>query len=339
MSRIRRYRSIEKGVYARITDSLKEFVGIVLSFFLRVFRLLDNRLTIMVVPHSKGGAINFETNVFSLILTGVLLLGGLISFVYMNKKVISSDLKVSGMIEKNKENLANLDELREENMNLLNAAKKFKSSLSTSLSLLGVDTKTIDGFEGKGDLSSFFGEGKNEQEYSMGETVKIKALTKYLEGAVKPIEQIGDMLEAQGTFFKEIPNIWPVINANAHISMMFGPNVHPITGQWYIHKGIDFSTGRSGDAVVATANGQVVTVGFDLSFGNFIIIRHKHGIYTRYAHLSVARVRRGQFVDQGEIIGNIGNTGVTTAPHLHYEVHIGPDVVDPGKYINVKISR
>lgn len=339
MSRIKRYRSVEKGVYVRIKEVLKESLGIILSFFLRVFRFLDNRLTVMIVPHSKGGTFNFETSIFSLILIAVLLLGGVISFVYMNKKVISYGVKMSNLVEKNKSNLASLDELREENMNLLNAAKKFKNSLSTSLSLLGVDTKSIDGFEGKGDLSSFFGEEKTEQEYSLGETAKIKALTNYLEGAVKPIEQIGDMLEAQGAFFKEIPNIWPVINSNARISMMFGPNVHPITGQWYIHKGIDFSTGRSGDAVVATANGQVVTVGFDLSFGNFIIIRHKHGIYTRYAHLSVARVRRGQFVDQGEIIGNIGNTGVTTASHLHYEVHIGPDVVDPSKYINVKLSR
>ena len=143
----------------------------------------------------------------------------------------------------------------------------------------------------------------------------------------------------ESNLFKDIPNIWPVKNPNAHISMMFGPNIHPITGQWYIHKGIDFSTWRQGDPIMAAANGQVVTVGYDNSFGNYVVIRHKHGMYTRYAHMSVALTKKGTFVNQGDVIGRIGNTGITTGPHLHYEVHIGSDVVDPGKYINVKLSR
>lgn len=140
------------------------------------------------------------------------------------------------------------------------------------------------------------------------------------------------------TLFTEIPSIWPLSNPNAHISMAFGPSVHPITGQWYIHKGLDFSTYRSGDPIIATANGQVVTVGYDASFGNYVIIKHKHGIYTRYAHMMYSIVSKGQFVSQREVIGYVGNTGITTGPHLHYEVHIGSDVVDPAKYINVKLS-
>ena len=120
---------------------------------------------------------------------------------------------------------------------------------------------------------------------------------------------------------------------------MFGPTLHPITGQWYIHKGLDFSTYRQGDPVMATANGQVVTVGYDTSFGINVIIKHKHGMYTRYAHLSTATVTKGEYVNQGDMTGRIGNTGITTGPHLHYEVHIGSDVVDPGKYINVKLKK
>ena len=121
--------------------------------------------------------------------------------------------------------------------------------------------------------------------------------------------------------------------------MAFGPNVHPVYGTWYIHKGIDFSTWRSGDPVMATASGQVVNVGFDNLFGNSVIIKHNHGMYTRYAHLSSYRVKKGQFVEQGEIIGNVGKSGMTTGPHLHYEVHIGSDVVDPSKYVNIKFSK
>ncbi|MDD7126984.1 M23 family metallopeptidase, partial [Treponema porcinum] len=240
----------------------------------------------------------------------------------------------------NRETLASLDELRDENANLLQAAKRFQASLSQSLSLLGIDrgNNVSQASVSNSDLSSLFS-SRDSVKGSVRETSDIRSLTSYLEDAVQPIEQVGKMLENQSSLFKEIPNIWPVTSPNVHISMMFGPNLHPITGQWYIHKGIDFSTWRQGDPIMATANGQVVTCGYDASFGNYIVIRHKHGMYTRYAHMSAFRVKKGEYVNQGQIIGNIGNTGVTTGPHLHYEVHIGSDVVDPSKYINVKLSK
>jgi murein DD-endopeptidase MepM/ murein hydrolase activator NlpD len=121
--------------------------------------------------------------------------------------------------------------------------------------------------------------------------------------------------------------------------MFFGQNENPFTGQYYIHKGIDLSTYRQGDPIVATADGQVVTIDYDeTGFGNYVIIKHKHGYYTRYAHMQGFKVKIGQRVQQGEVIGWIGNTGLSTGPHLHYEVHVGSDVVDPYKYINIRSS-
>jgi murein DD-endopeptidase MepM/ murein hydrolase activator NlpD len=121
--------------------------------------------------------------------------------------------------------------------------------------------------------------------------------------------------------------------------MFFGQNENPFTGQYYIHKGIDISTFRQGDPIVATADGQIVAVNYDGGgFGNNIIIKHKHGFYTRYGHMQSFRVKLGQKVGQGEVIGYIGNTGLSTGPHVHYEVHIGSDVVDPYKYLNIRSS-
>ena len=188
------------------------------------------------------------------------------------------------------------------------------------------------------DLSSLF----STTELTTGtarELADIQELTSYLEGAVEPIEQIGKMLKTQQSLFTEIPSICPLKSPYLHVSMAFGPNLHPLSNQWYIHKGIDFSTYRSGDPIMATASGQIVTVGFDNSFGNFVIIKHNHGIYTRYAHMSSYRVKKGQMVEQGDVIGYVGNTGISTGPHLHYEVHIGSDVVDPAKYININLQK
>ena len=318
----------------RFIGSLFSSIGHV---FVRLFKVFDEKLTIMIVPHAQGKVINLQTNVFALLLGIVVLVGIASSFIYFNRKSLDSTVEITRLKNENRETLASLDELRDENNNLIQAAKRFQSSLSQSLSLLGINqsgnvSKTT---ERGSDLSSLF-DTQDITSGSLKETADVKQLTAYLESAVEPVEQIGKMLESQGTLFTDIPNVWTVKGGIGHISMAFGQNVHPITQQWYIHKGMDFSTWRSGDPVVATANGHVVTVGNDASFGNFIIIKHKHGIYTRYAHLATTRVRKGDTVSQRQVIGTIGDTGIVTGPHLHYEVHIGSDVVDPAKYINVK---
>lgn len=302
-----------------------------------VVKFFDGKLTLMIVPHSQGKVFSVQTNVFALVLGIILAIGITGSFVYFNQKNASSGLEISRLRDENRETLASLDELRDENNNLLQTAKKFQSTLSLSLSLLGINqnTGTSKSAGRNSDLSSLF-DTQDITSGSLKETSDIKQLTAYLESAVRPVEQIGKMLENQGALFSDIPNVWPVKNGIGHISMEFGQNQHPITQQWYIHKGLDFSTWRQGDPVIATANGQVVTVTYDDSFGLYVIIKHKHGIYTRYAHLGTTRVKKGDTVAQRQIIGTIGNTGITTGPHLHYEVHIGSDVVDPAKYINVK---
>ncbi len=333
-------KKIEKRVASNVTKGFGSILKSVGNVFIRTFKLFDSKLTIMIVPHSQSKVVNFQTNVFALFLGILLFIGILTSFFYYNHRSVSANVEISNLMDQNRQTLASLDELRDENANLFQAAKRFQTSLSQSLSLLGIDQvkSNSDVSTSNSDLSSLFASTEMAQGTSR-EVADIKELTTYLEDAVKPIEQIGKMLKTQQNLFTEIPSICPVKNPNYHISMAFGPNLHPINGTWYIHKGLDFSTWRSGDAVLATASGQVVTVAFDNSFGNYIIIKHNHGMYTRYAHLNSFRVKKGQIVDQGDIIGTIGNTGVSTGPHLHYEVHIGSDVVDPAKYININLSK
>ena len=333
-------KKFEKQFTSKVSHGFGSFLHNVGNFFVRIFKVFDSKLTIMIVPHSQSKVINFQTNVFALILGVLVTVGVITSFFYYNRRSISANMEISSLVEQNRATLASLDELRDENTNLFQAAKRFQASLSQCLSLLGIDQvkNNSETSASNGDLSALFSSTEVTQG-SIKEVAEVKELTSYLEDAVKPIEEIGKMLKTQQNLFTEIPSICPVKNPNYHISMAFGPNIHPLNGNWYIHKGLDFSTWRSGDAVLATASGQVVTVGFDNSFGNYIIIKHNHGMYTRYAHLNSFRVRKGEAVSQGQIIGTIGNTGVSTGPHLHYEVHIGSDVVDPAKYININFSK
>lgn len=338
MTKTHKYKKIEKTFASNTKHLFFSSLKSIKSLALRIFKVLDSKLTIMVVPHTQGKVFNFQTNIFALSLGTLLLVGLLTSFFYFDHKIIGSGAEISKLTAQNRETQASLDELRDENINLLQAAKRFQSSLAQSFSLLGIseNSSVTNNSLSKGDLSSLF-TTKDNVSGSLREADDIRQFTSYLESVVQPVEQMGKMIENQNTLFKEIPSIWPLKNPNAHISMMFGPNIHPITGQWYIHKGVDFSTYRSGDPVIATANGQVVTVGYDPGYGNYVIIKHKHGIYTRYAHLLYATATKGQFVDQQDVIGYVGNTGVTTGPHLHYEVHVGSSVDDAAKYINIKL--
>ena len=339
MARTRTYKRMEKNF---VHSVMRFFTGVFRKaavFFSAVFRFCDRKLTVMIVPHSQSRVINFRTNLFSLGAGTLLVFGILISFVYFNRRVTASAQEIARLEDENRKTLASLDELRDENNNLLQTAERFQKTLGQALALIGINQTSItkDPHQ-NGDLSSLFNI-KETARGSVKESADIRELSNYLENAVQPIEQIGKMLQTQGAMFSDTPNVWPIKGGLGHFSMPFGQTIHPITGQWYIHKGLDISTYRSGDPVISTANGQVVTVTYDASFGNYIIIQHKYGYYTRYAHLQSTRVKTGQFVSQGDVIGTIGNTGISTGAHLHYEVHIGSDVVDPAKYVNIKLKN
>jgi murein DD-endopeptidase MepM/ murein hydrolase activator NlpD len=308
------------------------------SFFVRIFKAVACRYTIMLVPHSEKKVYNLHINVFSIICVFLVLAGVLGAFVWYG--VVYNDAR-SVLANKDntlKDTQANLDELRSGASELFKSAKGFEAALNQTLQNLGLNRDVADANSASlsSDLSSFLAINESA-DGTLKEVNDINQLARYLNEAVVPVTEIGDLINSQNALLTDIPSMWPIRGGIGHISMLFGQNPNPFTGQYYIHKGIDLSTYRQGDPIIATADGQVVTVDIDLTgFGNYVIIKHKHGFYTRYAHLQSFAVTTGQRVQQGQVIGRIGNTGLSTGPHLHYEVHIGSDVVDPLKYINIR---
>ncbi|MFZ4524115.1 MAG: M23 family metallopeptidase [Chlorobium sp.] len=130
------------------------------------------------------------------------------------------------------------------------------------------------------------------------------------------------------SFFSSIPNIKPVSGA---ISSAFGVRVHPIYNTSLFHSGIDISTSE-GTKIETTGDGIVAFSGYDKGYGQKITINHGYGYRTIYAHLSKSLVRQGQKVKRGDIIALSGNTGVSTGPHLHYEVLKNNVKVNPTAY-------
>jgi murein DD-endopeptidase MepM/ murein hydrolase activator NlpD len=147
------------------------------------------------------------------------------------------------------------------------------------------------------------------------------------------VAEYGDMLASMDSVKRTVPAIWPINGAAGHISTTFGTNPNPFTGQSYFHSGIDCSTYRSGDLIVATSDGKVVFSGFEGGYGRCVIIAHAYGYMTRYGHMDRLLVHSGQYVRQGQGIGILGNSGVSTAPHVHYEVVMGRRYLDPTDYL------
>ena len=146
----------------------------------------------------------------------------------------------------------------------------------------------------------------------------------------KGMAAILDTLAARQTIRDGMPSIRPC--DIGWLSSRFGMRKDPFTGKQTYHRGIDFSLPQ-GTPVRVTADGVVVTVEKQRGLGRLVKVDHGGGVMTVYAHLQEALVKKGQQVSRGEFIARSGNTGRSTAPHLHYEVRVGGRTVNPLTYI------
>ena len=149
----------------------------------------------------------------------------------------------------------------------------------------------------------------------------------------KSFDELIVLAREKGEMLRSIPAIQPVSNADLkRTASGFGLRIHPIYKISKFHSGMDF-TAPTGTDVFATGDGVVSTVKSQRrELGNHVIIDHGFGYKTVYAHLDSFNVKEGQKVRRGDIIGFVGNTGLSTAPHLHYEVLLNDRYVDPALY-------
>ena len=142
-------------------------------------------------------------------------------------------------------------------------------------------------------------------------------------------EELNKYLQSQKSLLASTPAIWPT---TGWMSSTFGYRISPFTGLKEFHRGIDIAT-RMGTPIIAPADGTVTSTRTNGGLGKCLVIKHGHGMVTRYGHLEEYLVKRGTRVKRGDKIALVGNTGRSTAPHLHYEVHLNGIAVNPAKYI------
>ncbi len=167
---------------------------------------------------------------------------------------------------------------------------------------------------------------------------KVDVLEKELYVQARSYDEILEMAKKQETRMENIPAIQPVLNKDLkRMASGYGWRIDPVYHIRRFHEGMDF-TAPVGTEIYATGNGVVTYSGWKQGYGETVEIDHGFNYSTRYAHCSKRKVRVGQRVQRGDVIALVGNTGKSTGPHLHYEVHYLGKPIDPRNYYFYDLS-
>ena len=172
--------------------------------------------------------------------------------------------------------------------------------------------------------------GFKNSELVINTSKKLDQISKQLYIQSKSFDEIIDLTKNKTKMLAALPAIQPVSNKDlSRMASGFGYRIHPIYKTKKFHYGMDFSA-KTGTPIYATADGKIAKVSRRRrGFGNHVEIDHGFGYNTLYAHLQKYIVKKGQKVKRGEVIGYVGNTGTSVAPHLHYEVHKNGRKINP----------
>jgi len=172
--------------------------------------------------------------------------------------------------------------------------------------------------------------GYSNSELIISTSEKVDQISKQLYIQSKSYDEIIELAKNKANMLASLPAIQPVSNKNlGRMASGYGYRIHPIYKTRKLHTGMDFSA-KTGTPIYATGDGKISKVRKSRrGYGNHVIIDHGYGYKTLYAHMKKYIVRRGQKVKRGEVIGYVGSSGTSVAPHLHYEVHKNGRKINP----------
>jgi hypothetical protein len=294
-----------------------------------------DRLTIMLIPNSTSTpkTISIPTKLIYL-LAGILFVSFSFSFFIITRHIdylntISHNIILENKLEYfSKELIKNrnfLAEVRDVDTNLrIVLGMKDKKAMLDSSSVGG--PQLIDEI-----IARKLTQGN--MAFSVDEfSLSLNIMHKEIENQVKSSKEILKYLTIQKKMENAKPNIWPTVG---YISSAFGYRIHPMTGRTEYHSGIDISN-HLGTTVIATADGIVKHAGWFGGYGQLVVINHGYGYSTFYGHLSKILAKPGARIKKGTKLGLIGSTGISTGPHLHYEVRYMNKPQNPLKFVYSK---
>ncbi|MBD2868884.1 M23 family metallopeptidase [Paenibacillus arenilitoris] len=315
---------------------------------------LSKRFTFVIIPEANQSVRQYRVSGLALVLAPALaLLLGLFALVifalFSRASITASDLKgeLSSSADRYELRLsekdASIDSLRSDLLRLSEQARSMEGKMA-EVKALEAQLKQLAGIDAKAPVSVSSlvaeegGQGGEELELPGGSAAALAGETaerfadigKRLETMLPQLEDTKEAVIAYKEMLRITPTIWPTDSRK--VTSLFGMRKDPFTGRTTYHSGIDIG-GSTGDPIYAAADGVVTLSENDRVHGHNIMIDHGRGISTRYLHLSKRVAGVGDKVAKGQSIGELGSTGRSTGPHLHYEVYINGETVNPEPYI------
>ncbi len=315
-----------KTVYRKIRE---EFGNVKRFFVLSKNRITQKRkefLTVMVIPHNEKPSfkisITYKTiTLFFLAVSFVLAASAITVLGYSGKVHEMDELEISST-DFQKQSL----KLKSE-MNLLHdMSSYYYQKISRLYIKLGGDPSRISsGDKSKLPLGVF-----DTNSDIIPETYTLKSDIYNLQKSAELTKEIIATIKQRKSIIKNTPSLWPT---RGYILFPFGKYFSTITGREVINTGIDIGT-FPGTEVVATAPGEVYETGYTESTGYYLKIVHKYGWRTIYSNLERLQIKKGEIVSKGDVLGYVGKTSGSSIFHLHYEVHVGTNPLNPYSFLN-----
>lgn len=289
-------------------------------------------LSLIVIPHTKTTTrtLSFSKRVLRLAIWG----GSIVAILLLAVTADYLRIKLSNQ---------SYSALKAENLSQKDAIREYQAKMgSLESKVIGFDEyvrklNVMAGITSDQKLHDF-----NVGDYPRGEEAsqnagpipapgaQMQSLQNKTDDIQRSFDTLATFFESNASFLASQPSIWPT---NGWASSGFGPRMDPFTQKQAFHYGLDIST-AFGNPIVAPADGFVAEVNRSAGpLGNSIILSHGGGLMTLYAHLSKINVVSGQKVKRGDVIGNVGSTGKSIGPHLHYEVRMNGKPVNPSRFI------
>jgi murein DD-endopeptidase MepM/ murein hydrolase activator NlpD len=279
-----------------------------------------------------------KTMVLILLMTVFILIGGRPSSINANNQGIIQSIN-SQMMSENQELKRKYSELEHKLREMEEIAEKIHVEDNMLYAqILGVDFDTTGFHQYRNDSAMTVFNVYDTVFHSVNK--RARYASEMLALQLKKLEATSHRFKNNKNAILYYPTISPIKTDDfIELSSPYGWRMHPIDKVERFHDGIDISA-RVGSKVYATAQGRVVKIMYSkYGYGNRIVIRHAYGFETLYAHLGVIRVKSGQWVNKNQLIGTVGNTGKSTGPHLHYEIHKNGETRDPLGYFYTSITE
>ncbi|MCK4607826.1 MAG: M23 family metallopeptidase [candidate division Zixibacteria bacterium] len=296
--------------------------------------MFGKKLTFMLIPNARGILKQISIPVFALYISGAAAVVLLLVSLFFSAQFFSDRVASHELERLRTENEALTEKFEQMRWTLSEVESRYDELIEKEVYVRTVfDLPAIDEQERRlgigGPVSPAVAVMSDARKVAYTTEVELDRLLRLSRFELEKYGEVETALLDLKDRLDHTPSIWP---AKGWQSRGYGMKFDPFTGYKRMHRGIDIAN-RRGTQIIAAADGKVVRASSTGGLGKMVVINHGYGLESRYAHLSQYKVKVGQRVKRGEVVGLMGSTGYSTGPHLHYEVRRNGKAVNPIKYI------